>query len=159
VRRCELFCDGHLLKETDQVDVSTETNSGVHVDGGWRWYWDGKEIDDSTATSMRAAYEAQQKFSDHMNLLTTQTGSAPADVRAIQAALLQLAESQRTLFVAPGEEEDMRAAVEARGWSGFVAVVGSHLCPPGHMLFSNTGAMEKAVRDAAARWLQKRPLR
>lgn len=162
--RGEEFCDGRLVKETDRVDVSTATQHGLYVDGRWRWYWDGEEIDDATATLRRAAYGAGETFTDQMELLTTQAATAPADVQGIRNALLQLAESQRTLFVAPGEEETMRTAVEARGWSSFVTVASSPTCPPGRMLLANTGAMAADLRrrilsaydipaDLAAAWL------
>ncbi|MFF7899975.1 MULTISPECIES: hypothetical protein [unclassified Streptomyces] len=57
--RRETFCDGRLVKEIDQVDVSTRSLREQFIDGSWRWLLDGEEVQDVEAEAFRTVWDAQ----------------------------------------------------------------------------------------------------
>ncbi|MFJ2303778.1 MULTISPECIES: hypothetical protein [unclassified Streptomyces] len=57
--RRETFCDGRLVKEIDQVDVSTRSLREQFIDGCWRWLLDGEEVQDVEAEAFRTVWDAQ----------------------------------------------------------------------------------------------------
>jgi hypothetical protein len=60
VIRRETFCGGRLVKEIDQVDVST-WNGRRYVDGRWAWYLDGEEAQPVEAEAFRVMWEAAEE--------------------------------------------------------------------------------------------------
>lgn len=56
--RRETFCDGRLVKEIDQVDVSTQ-GGRRYVDGRHNWLLDGEEVQPVEAEAFRIMWEAQ----------------------------------------------------------------------------------------------------
>lgn len=63
--RRELYCDGHLVKEFDQINVGgADTDYRDHyVDGLHTWLLDGAEVKvtDADAEAFRASWAAQQE--------------------------------------------------------------------------------------------------
>lgn len=184
--RREEFCDGHLVKEIDQVDVSTGKQLGLTADGRWRWYLNGDEVDEGTAQSLIAAWNGGQDFATQMTTLTADAGASAAEVGTLRAAVDQLRftglnpddatrgaaqqrptweqisdilrahlESRHILFVQPVRVDELRAAVDAQGWSHLVTVRPDPTMPPGKLLLLNQGAFDEAVRQAAARSIRK----
>ncbi|MEI5520681.1 hypothetical protein WB388_08705 [Streptomyces brasiliscabiei] len=56
--RRETFCDDRLVKEIDQVDVSTQGGRS-YVDGRHIWLLDGEEVQPVEAEAFRIMWEAQ----------------------------------------------------------------------------------------------------
>ncbi len=57
--RCETFCDGRLVQEIDQVDVSTTSLRDQWADGSWTWRLDGEEVRERDAEEFLATWETQ----------------------------------------------------------------------------------------------------
>lgn len=60
--RRETFCDGHLIKEIDQVDVSSGlTGRTEYMDGSHRWLLDGEEVQPVEAYAFKVLWAAQDQ--------------------------------------------------------------------------------------------------
>ncbi|MGW2939992.1 hypothetical protein ACWGQ5_47445 [Streptomyces sp. NPDC055722] len=62
--RRETYCGGRLVKEIDQIDVSTwedvaRSRPPRFVDGGYIWWLDGEEITPVEAEAFRIVWDAQ----------------------------------------------------------------------------------------------------
>jgi hypothetical protein len=59
VTRRETFCDGLLVKEIDQIDVSTSGLRNQFVDGRHTWLLDGEEVQEVEAEAFRTVWAAE----------------------------------------------------------------------------------------------------
>lgn len=60
VIRRETFCDGRLVKEIDQIDVSSGlTGRTEYTDGSHRWLLDEEEVQPVEAEAFRVLWESQ----------------------------------------------------------------------------------------------------
>jgi hypothetical protein len=58
--RRETFCDGRLVKEIDQIDVSSGlTGRTEYMDGPHRWLLDGEEVQPVEADAFQVLWGAQ----------------------------------------------------------------------------------------------------
>jgi hypothetical protein len=58
--RREEFCGGRLVKEIEQVDVTTY-GGVLYVDGPWSWWLDGEEVQPVEAEAFRVMWNAQEE--------------------------------------------------------------------------------------------------
>ncbi|MCM1972309.1 hypothetical protein [Streptomyces sp. G1] len=58
--RHETHCDGRLVKEVEQVDVSTSDLRDQFIDGRHIWLLDGTEVTEADAETFRATWADKQ---------------------------------------------------------------------------------------------------
>ncbi|WP_331756753.1 hypothetical protein [Streptomyces decoyicus] len=56
--RRETFCDGRLVKEIDQIDVTTSPSAQQYMDGRHIWLLNGEEVQEVEADAFRIAWES-----------------------------------------------------------------------------------------------------
>lgn len=56
--RRETFCDGRLVKEIDQIDVSVGGGYQQYIDGRHIWLLNDEEVQEVEANAFRIAWES-----------------------------------------------------------------------------------------------------
>ncbi|MDQ0992181.1 hypothetical protein [Streptomyces sp. V3I7] len=59
--RREQFCDGRLVKEIDQIDVSRDPGRPESIDGRHVWLLDDEEVTPAEAEAFRAVWEEERR--------------------------------------------------------------------------------------------------
>jgi hypothetical protein len=58
MERRKTYCDGRLVKVIDQVDVTVGDGIREYMDGRWRWFLDGQEVNPDQASAFRSHWHA-----------------------------------------------------------------------------------------------------